>query len=134
MTTSPAILEPIQRFVRGSLGCQCPDAVFKNVSISQEQDPTTGAVYTRLLIGDRLLIYVLDAGQPKSVSSRIATLTARGRAERDHGNLNRFRLVLSTAQPARILPRAQESFAVAPGHDERTHLHVVAIEELPEGL
>jgi len=130
----PTDTQSIERFVRGTLGCKCPEAVFKAITISREQDPATETPYTRLLVGDRLLIYVLDARHTKKPSAAVSTLAARGRAERDTGQLNRFRLVLATAHPTQILADAQTTFADAPGHDDRTHLHVIATDQLPDTL
>ena len=127
-------IQPIEHFVRGTLGCKCPDAVFKAITISRGQDPETNTPYVRLLIGDRLLIYVLDARHTKKLSASASTLTTRGRAERDANGLNRFRLVLATDHPIQVLAQAQSAFADAPGHDERTHLHVIATDQLPDAL
>ena len=134
MPTLPTNTASIQHFVRGTLGCKCPDAVFKSIAMSHEQDPETETPYTRLLIGDRLLIYVLDARHTKKRSTAITALTTRGRTERDTAGLNRFRLVLATEHPTQVLAQAQASVTDAPGYDDRTHLHVIATDQLPDAL
>ena len=132
MPTLPTNTASIQHFVRGTLGCKCPDAVFKAITISREQDPDTNTPYVRLVIGDRLLIYILDTRHTKKRSTAITALTTRGRTERDTAGLNRFRLVLASEHPTQA--QAQASVTDAPGYDDRTHLHVIATDQLPDAL
>jgi hypothetical protein len=131
---NPTDTRAIEHFVRGTLGCKCPDAVFKTITISHDLDPETATAYTRLLIGDRLVIYVLDAEHAKKLSTVMSTLMTRGVTERNAGGLNRFRLVLATAHPTQVLADAQSGFANAPDHDDHTHLHVIATDQLPDAL
>ena len=56
---NPHHTDEITRFVRGTLGCQCPDEVFQSIVIGQERTADHGEPFTRLLVGDRLLIYIL---------------------------------------------------------------------------
>lgn len=130
----PSQTKAITHFVRRTLGCKCPDEVFQSIARSHEQDAERQTPYTRLLIGNRLLIYVLDAEHTKKISAAVSTLATRGRAERDAGNFNRFRLVLATPYPTQVMADAQTCFAEAPGHDDRTHLHVIAADQLPDTL
>ena len=53
--------ETAKRFVRDTLGCQCPDSVFEQIDYQEN----TGildkdAIVKRLLVGNRLLIYILE--------------------------------------------------------------------------
>jgi len=61
-------------------------------------------------------------------------LTDLGRKERDARNLNRFRLVVATEHPTQLLERVQSRFARAADGDERCHLHVLAIDQLPAAI
>jgi hypothetical protein len=124
----------ITRFVRGTLGCKCPHEVFETITISRDQVPGSGAICTRLLIGNRLLIYVLNVAHVTTISNVVSSLTTRGRAERDAGHLNRFRLVLASAHPARIAADARASFVNATANDDRSYLHVIASDQLPDSL
>jgi hypothetical protein len=130
----PSEIRAITQFVRGTLGCNCPDEVFETMTISPDQQLETGATYTRLLVGQRLLIYVLNAARGTQISTTVSSLTTRGCAERDAGDLNRFRLVLATAHPTRIVAEAQTSFDAAAGCGDRSHLHVIASDQLPDPL
>ena len=134
MSTRPTDTQSVEHFVRRTLGCKCPDAVFKAITISRERSADTVPEYTRLLIGDRLLIYVLDTSRAQRLSAAVSTLATRGRAERDAAGLNRFRLVIATRHPTQALADAEASFTDAPGHDDRTHLHVIAPDQLPLDL
>lgn len=120
----------IERFVRGTLGCRCPDEVFASIQISP--DAEAGTRFLRLLIGDRLLIYVLRTGGGSPAPGLVWTLTRRGRAERDAGGHNRFRLVLAADEE--VDDAAVDAFTSATQGDDKAHLHVTSPDELPAAL
>ena len=74
-------MNPIEHFVRATLGCQCPDEVFRSIAIDQLRTADGAIGYTRLLVGNRLLIYVLDAADFMLANGALADLVARGAAE-----------------------------------------------------
>ncbi|OQX45698.1 MAG: hypothetical protein B0D90_02135, partial [Candidatus Sedimenticola endophacoides] len=83
--------EQITPFVR-RLGCRCPAALFERIESGIRR--RCGVDCQRILIGGRLLIYVVPAalaGDPVALAPR---LLAAGVAERDREGFNRFRLVL----------------------------------------
>ena len=121
---SPAL----EHFIRSTLGCKCPDEVFQSIAI----DRTDG--HTRLVIGSRLLIYVLETAPGRPAGKAVSRLTEQGLADRNAERLNRFRLVVASAQPTLILADAKASFADAAGADDRAHLHVLATDQLPAEL
>jgi hypothetical protein len=129
---NPADKPVIEHFVRGTLGCKCPDEVFQSIVI--ERIPACGSTepITRLVIGDRLLIYVLDAGRGDLGGGALETLSAQGRADRDLHGLNRFRLVIASSRPRELVPALPDRFASSVGHDDRAHLHVLALDQLPQ--
>ena len=53
--------ESIRRFVREDLGCGCPEEVFDHVALASRDAGPDGPRHTRLLIGNRLLVYVMTA-------------------------------------------------------------------------
>ena len=132
--TNPPDREAIVRFVRDTLGCGCPDEVFNSIVIARAGGPGSSTPHVRLLVGNRLLIYVLDGLAAEHDPAVVPSLAARGRDERDRDGLNRFRLVIFSQQGQRPMPAASASFAEATGPDERANLHLVAAELIPADL
>lgn len=113
---SPAL----RAFVRDTLGCSCPEAVFDSVAVGDLV--VDGQVAgTRLVIGDRLLIYLVERAVP---SAAIGALAATGLADRDRCGLNRLRLVVGGADRA-TTDALEAAFAVAIRGDAKAHLHCV---------
>jgi hypothetical protein len=131
---NPHHTDEITRFVRGTLGCQCPDDVFQSIVIGQERASNNGAPFTRLLVGARLLIYVLPASSIDATPDTLAALARQGRAERDTRGYNRFRLVIASRDTAAQSTAARAVFDAALGHDDKAHLHLVAGSEIPIAL
>jgi hypothetical protein len=123
--------EAIEPFVRKTLGCKCPDEVFASIEVTPLQVAGFPSPVTRLLVGNRLLIYIIDPLPTERLAELVATLTARGRAERDSGGYNRFRLVIGAEDHARVTRAIEAGFKSAAAGDERLHLHVVATSALP---
>ncbi len=132
--TTTADTQAIVRFVRGTLGCGCPDEVFNSISIERPGGPDPSAPYVRLLVGNRLLIYVLDGKDVEQEPAIVPRLASRGRHERDRNGLNRFRLVIGSERATQLLEASSASFAAEIGHDERAHLHVIASDLVPVDL
>ncbi len=131
---NPHHTDEITRFVRGTLGCQCPDEVFQSIVIGEERTADHGEPFTRLLVGDRLLIYVLPASSIDATPDTLAALARQGRAERDTRRYNRFRLVIASRDAAAQSTAARAVFDAALGHDDKAHLHLVAGSEIPIAL
>ena len=121
----------IERFVRGTLGCQCPDEVFRRVEVGPLALPGNGGTGRRLVIGDRLLIHIVDASGWPEPLLRLEALATAGRDERDGRGLNRFRLVIAVPSASSDAPSLEQRFSQALGGDDRAHLHVLAADELP---
>ena len=127
-------MKPIEHFVRGTLGCQCPDEVFQSVSIDQLRTADGAIGYARLLVGNRLLIYIVDAATVGVADGGLADLVASGRRERNERGYNRFRLVVACDEPAFACTSIQRAFDGVAGNDERTHLHCLPRALLPAGV
>ena len=125
--TSPASSD-LQRFVRGTLGCKCPDDVFQSVAIECRED------HTRLMIGNRLLIYVMETTAEPPAGNTVSRLVEQGLADRNSQRLNRFRLVVACPQPSADFASATAAFAAVAGDDDRAHLHVISADQLPAEL
>ncbi len=127
--------QTIEHFVRGTLGCGCPDEVFNSISIERPGGSDPSAAYVRLLIGNRLLIYVIEARGVEQVQAAVSELAPRGLEERDRIGLNRFRLVVVADHPTPpVATAASAGFSDAIDHDDRAHLHVIAADLVPASL
>ncbi|MCU0256427.1 MAG: hypothetical protein MUF60_06770 [Vicinamibacterales bacterium] len=126
----------VEQFVRGTLGCACPDDVFRSVTISRAPAATGLEAYTEILVGARLLIRILSMPAEPAAPGWIERLATEGRAARDRRGCNRFRLVLAAPageQPSGFVDLATR-FARSTAGDERAHLHLLAATQLPAEL
>jgi hypothetical protein len=127
-------MNQIEHFVRKTLGCQCPDEVFRSISIDRRHGGDGAIPYTRLVVGDRLLIYVLEATSGHAGGSAMSNLIAGGRRERDAGGYNRFRLVVSCDEAEPTGAAARHAFENEAGDDDKAHFHAVPRAALPPGI
>jgi hypothetical protein len=118
--------EAITRFVRETLGCKCPDEVFRHIEFTQQ--PEGCAIqYTKITIGGRLLIYLYQTVHTEAdLDKKLEELLGRGREERDSSGLNRFRLVIAADEPGSIKETLIDKFESLRGSDEKLHLHVIS--------
>ena len=116
----------VERFVKGTLGCECPDEVFEDTEVLGRivlgGGLTIDAVIT---VGDRLLIYILKARPSPTLTKDTLRLLKTGRIERDIRNLNRFRLVLYTSDPDTVRLEAEKAYGACPEADDKMHVHVI---------
>lgn len=119
----------IERFVQGTLGCQCPDEVFRHVEVGRL--PAGGATGRRLVIGDRLLIHIVEAPERPDAPDWLERLAAAGRDERNRRGYNRFRLVVATSTATGDPSALEGRFTRALRADARAHLHVLPADLLP---
>ena len=124
--------DSIRRFIRQTLGCACPDEVFRSVDVRRAVRLNSFIVLDSVIIvGDRLLVYVADAGSAGCVEEHLPVLIAAGRRERDGKGLNRFRLVLAAEAPGDVRESAERQFEGLRGNDEKVHLHVIGKHDGP---
>jgi len=121
----------ITHFVRGTLGCRCPDDVFRSITVDSREPIGGSPPFTRLVIGDRLLIFLAKPGPGDTLATWIPGLALLGQAEREAAGYNRFRLVVPAAHVDEQSDTARRVFAETIGRDDRAHLHIVAPEDLP---
>ncbi len=124
----------IEQFVRGTLGCNCPDEVFHSIAISHLVGAAGRPPILQLLVGSRLLIHVVRPPVGQAVNGWVDQLAANGRTARDRHGYNRFRLVITSPVPPQSAREIRDRFARAIGGDDKAHLHFVGIERLPAGL
>jgi hypothetical protein len=119
----------LERFIRQTLGCGCPDAVFASVTVRRGPLTDTAADPAWWIgVGGRLLIAVCHhtAGLEPSLDAAVSA----GRARRDRDGFNRFRLVIA-GTPSAAAESLKQRFARHADADDRLHLHLVAPSELP---
>jgi hypothetical protein len=127
----------VEHFVRGTLGCGCPDEVFRSVSMRQVPPVARQMAHTEILIGSRLLIRVVDEPSDPAAGEWLERLALEGRAARERHGYNRFRLVIVASAPTLAADRRADlaaRFARASAGDERAHLHLLTADQLPESL
>jgi hypothetical protein len=124
----------IEHFVRGALGCGCPDEVFEHVVISRLPAIAGRPTILQLLVGSRLLIHVVAPPDGAAANGWLEQLVANGRAARDRHGYNRFRLVIAAPTLSASSHDIQERFARAIVGDPKAHLHFVRTDQLPDGL
>jgi len=124
----------IEHFVRGTLGCGCPDEVFQHVAISVLPAIAGRPPIVQLLVGSRLLIHVVQPPVGQAVNGWVEQLASNGRAARDRHGYNRFRLVIASPALPESAGEIRERFARAIIGDDKAHLHFVRTGQLPAGL
>lgn len=127
----------IEHFVRGTLGCSCPDEVFRSISVRHVPRIADRPAYIELLVGSRLLIRVFEAPSDPAAAGWLERLVADGRSARDRHGYNRFRLVIVARAPGEITSGRgglDSRFERAATGDERAHLHVLGRAQLPDSL
>lgn len=83
-----------------------------------------------IIIGNRLLVYIAEAGSAGCIEEHLPVLVAAGKKERDEKGLNRFRLVLVADGPEDVRQAAEKQFEELRGSDEMVHLHVISRKNL----
>jgi hypothetical protein len=123
----------LQTFIRSTLGCGCPDEVLRSIdcshtALTHEQD----SGLSRIDVGGQLLVYVLHAsGNPHQIAATLPAIVASGLVERDGAGFNRLRIVVAADDPATFRPIVEQAFAQSAPADDRLHLHVVQVGDLP---
>lgn len=118
----------IKKFVKDKLGCTCPDNVFDEIHIERKNQLAGKQVsYDRLLVGNRLLIYVLKDIDTRNLQSVLPLAVRAGIRERDTMKYNRLRLVLKCEFDCGDMERlVQPVFDSIPEKDEKIHLHYIS--------
>jgi len=105
------------------LGCSCPDEVFNKI----ESHPLEKYRGLKINIGDRLLIYLIDADSQTPLLEQLPLIIEQGITERNEYGFNRFRLVIHSLYPEEIQELLFEVFNQTKFKDDKTHLHVLAL-------
>ncbi len=105
--------------VRDILGCTCPEEIFDHYQVQHNVSEAIPKV--QLIMGNRLLIWIVDAAWVVEPGQTLLRLLEQGLAERESCGLNRFRLVV-VGEP---LSWEKEWAHLAEGLDPKVHLHVL---------
>jgi len=105
--------------VRGLLGCTCPEEIFDHYQVRQQVIGSLPLV--ALMMGDRLLLWIIDGGKIDDPEQTLGRLLHAGRTERDGRGLNRFRLVVV----GDFLSWEKDWGCLAETLDAKVHLHVL---------
>ena len=128
-------IEKIKLFSRNVLGCQCPEEVFAKIEISDEKLALKGLqTFRRIIVGDRLLIYVLELHDQSACRDALLALLQEGVLEKKERRLNRLRIVIASEELDSIRSIAEKTFDGFEGKDEKVHLHVVSPNEILDVL
>jgi hypothetical protein len=122
-----------KRFVREVVGCNCPDEVFQRLQVKPGSSAITScSADYEIDVGGRLLIVLSSEPVQGFSQARLEKVMAEGRTARDARKFNRFRFIVQ----ANIAPEARreflELFEQLAAKDEKTHLHVIGKEEVPD--
>ena len=108
------------RLVQDMLGCGCPMEVFEHIQM--EWIRTNEISMLQLILGNKLLVWIVDGMKIDRLKDIASRLLERGRIQRDSRKLNRFRLVLV----GEILePEAEELQKLPETKHDKVHLHVL---------
>ena len=121
--------ENIKTFVQQTLGCGCPEEVFRSIDCQSNIKLTDKIFGSKVYIGNKLLIYIMEVHNTDSLKDILPFLIDRGKKERDSLGLNRFRLVLATDTVNEIKEVAEDIFKVL-NKDEKIHLHIVSKKDI----
>jgi len=105
--------------VRNILGCTCPEEIFDHYEVQHNVSEAIPMV--QLIMGNRLLIWIVDAARVVEPGQILLRLLEQGLAERENRGLNRFRLVVAGAS----LSWEKEWTHLAEGLGPKVHLHVL---------
>ena len=118
----------IINFAQQTLGCHCPDEVFRDITVSHKLPFN---IHSRILIGERLLIYLVAQPSPPD-EQRLNELATVGLMDRDRHHYNRLRIVLIGAW-ANEQSKLHEMWNDIVDRDEKSHLHCLESCALLEG-
>ena len=124
-------LEHIKHFIQHTLGCSCPEEVFRSIDV--RRNVRLGSFITldsAVIIGNRLLVYIAKSGSAGCIEEHLPVLLAAGKKERDDKGLNRFRLVLVADDPE-LRKTAEIQFEELRGKDGKVHMHVIKKSDNP---
>jgi hypothetical protein len=127
----PTMKDSIIQFVKQTLGCQCPDEVFRHIECEQDIHLDSNIVLTaRINVGNRLLIYIIETDNTAFIKDNLNSMVKAGKNERDKRGFNRFRLVLAGDDTDSLHPDIDKLFGELKVDDDKIHLHLIKNKEI----
>jgi len=120
----------IKAFVQKTLGCGCPEEVFQYIECRSDTTLDGFVLKNWINIGNRLLVYVVEADNSDSLKQMLPVLIAAGRKERDEKGFNRLRIVLAVDDIDEVKRIATGIFNNA-DKDDKVHLHIILKKNIP---
>lgn len=114
----------IKSFAQNTLGCGCPEEVFQHITCESNIRLDGLNIAYKIIIGNRLLIYVFTIDTQDSLKDILPRLVDIGKRERDSSGFNRFRLVLAADNHDSLRQKGENLFN-ALEKDEKIHLHIL---------
>ena len=127
----------IEDFVRGPLGCNCPDKVFQHIEMTDKPEGFQAVLGNDLYansqlmnIGGILLVLTVKVEPWERIQDRLQAILKRGIELRDEHGYNRFRLAVATGNQIDAEKLLTQQFEKLAGEDEKVHLHVLSLDQL----
>jgi hypothetical protein len=123
----------LRTFIQSTLGCGCPDEVlewirYTHTELTEEEDTRL----TRIDVGGRLLVYVLEVDGPDlRAEEALPAVIAAATVDRATSSFNRLRVVVAVDDLEEMKPRLERRFKGSAPLDDKVHLHVVRPTDLP---
>jgi len=122
----------IKNFVVTTLGCTCPDEVFRTISLEDDALIIGNLpISFKIIIGNRLLLYFLSAHNLTRPKEQLKAIIEAAACERDENSYNRARIVLIMNDGNTTGNEVLSLFNRLKGADEKVHLHMVSQDEIP---
>lgn len=131
---NPELHIELKHFIRKTLGCDCPDEVFKSITVQRLPAQANLAADYSIDVGSRLLIFLTWASQHKLTADAMQQTCVTGRNVRDHQSFNRFRFVLITADQNPLASDALASIDTLLSSDDKLHFHLVQVSDLTPAI
>lgn len=126
MATTDHQREVVKEFAVDVLGCGCPDEVFQTIETSSFVVPElSNILVSRIVIGNRLLIYLAPDNKEMPIKTLFQQLVPLGKNERDESGYNRFRLVVYADEFSFDPAEASLLFSTFVKNDDRIFFHTV---------
>jgi hypothetical protein len=123
--------DKIKAFAQHTLGCGCPEEVFQHIECESNIRRDGVHIAYKIIIGNRLLIYIFTVDTPDSLKDLLPRLVDIGKRERDSSGFNRFRLVLAEDDVDDIRQKGEQLFN-ALTRDEKIYLHILPKTSIPK--
>lgn len=119
----------ISSFVKGNLGCQCPEEVFSSIEFQPDVRLNIDLrLKSKIVVGKKLLIYIIDVPDTRFVHENLLTLFFFGKDEKELKAYKTMRLVLVTDNVEEVKSMADSMYNDLAGVmdlEGSIHLHVV---------